>query len=366
MHTIFRISLLIAIVPFSRGWGYDGHVAVCRIAQARLNKAAAEAVRKLLPASAKGDLGILCPWPDQIRMRYPWSSALHYVNTPDNLCSYKYKRDCKDTNGATGRCVTGAIKNYTSILMNYKKPRSNLTEALLFLSHFMGDVHQPMHVGFVKDKGGNTIKVNWFGQKQVLHRVWDSSIIAKAEGGSNPSNLDKFIKNIQHKIQISLFFNLLQQRLSNAAANAVSQLLPEYANNDLGSVCSWADRVKFRYHWSSPLHYIDTPDNLCTYQYKRDCKDEDGIQDRCVAGAINNYTTQLLTYSGNSDSSSQYNLTEALLFLSHFMGDIHQPLHVGFTSDRGANTIDVHWYRRKEVLHHVSFIIINLLLFFLI
>ncbi|EYU29991.1 hypothetical protein MIMGU_mgv11b0193491mg, partial [Erythranthe guttata] len=140
---------------------------------ARLNKAAAEAVRKLLPASAKGDLGILCPWPDQIRMRYPWSSALHYVNTPDNLCSYKYKRDCKDTNGATGRCVTGAIKNYTSILMNYKKPRSNLTEALLFLSHFMGDVHQ----------------------------VWDSSIIAKAEGGSNPSNLDKFIKNIQHKIQ---------------------------------------------------------------------------------------------------------------------------------------------------------------------
>ncbi|KAL7149369.1 hypothetical protein ABFS83_05G035700 [Erythranthe nasuta] len=146
---------------------------------------------------------------------------------------------------------------------------------------------------------------------------------------------------------------LAQQRLSNAAANAVSQLLPEYANNDLGSVCSWADRVKFRYHWSSPLHYIDTPDNLCTYQYKRDCKDEDGIQDRCVAGAINNYTTQLLTYSGNSDSSSQYNLTEALLFLSHFMGDIHQPLHVGFTSDRGANTIDVHWYRRKEVLHHV-------------
>ncbi|KAG8382885.1 hypothetical protein BUALT_Bualt05G0125800 [Buddleja alternifolia] len=147
---------------------------------------------------------------------------------------------------------------------------------------------------------------------------------------------------------------IAQPRLSTKARHAVSELLPAYANNDLSQVCSWADRVKFRYHWSSPLHYIDTPDKLCTYDYKRDCKDEDGIQDRCVAGAINNYTTQLLRYGNNNDSSaSQYNLTEALLFLSHFIGDIHQPLHVGFTSDRGGNTVDVRWYRRKEVLHHV-------------
>lgn len=77
------------------------------------------------------------------------------------------------------------------------------------------------------------------------------------------------------------------------------------------------------------------------------------------------------------------NLTQALLFLAHFIGDIHQvinedlifdltkillvmvimrskmnvmvqPLHVGFTSDRGGNNIDVHWYRTKTVLHHVS------------
>ncbi|KAL6577659.1 Endonuclease 2 [Orobanche minor] len=145
---------------------------------------------------------------------------------------------------------------------------------------------------------------------------------------------------------------IAQPRLSKAAADAVSNLLPPDAQNDLSSMCSWADRVRFRYHWSSPLHFIDTPDHLCTYQYNRDCKDEDGVKDRCVAGAINNYTTQLLTY-GDATSASQYNLTEALLFLSHFIGDIHQPLHVGFTSDRGANTIDVRWFKRKSVLHHV-------------
>ncbi|KAI5677589.1 hypothetical protein M9H77_08539 [Catharanthus roseus] len=145
---------------------------------------------------------------------------------------------------------------------------------------------------------------------------------------------------------------IAQSRLSEAAAVAVKDLLPSYAEDDLGSLCSWADRVKFRYHWSSPLHYIDTPDDLCTYNYNRDCRDENGILGRCVAGAINNYTTQLLSY-GNRAADSQYNLTEALLFLSHLVGDIHQPLHVGFTSDRGGNTIDVHWYRRKAVLHHV-------------
>ncbi|KAI7745518.1 hypothetical protein M8C21_015306 [Ambrosia artemisiifolia] len=143
---------------------------------------------------------------------------------------------------------------------------------------------------------------------------------------------------------------IAQGRLGQTAADAVNSLLPEYAGGDLASLCSWADHVKFRYHWSSALHYIDTPDNLCTYQYRRDCKDEDGVTGRCVAGAIMNYTTQLLDYG---KQTSEYNLTEALLFLSHFMGDIHQPLHVGFTSDRGGNTIDVHWYTRKAVLHHV-------------
>ncbi|KAG6534411.1 endonuclease 2-like [Zingiber officinale] len=145
---------------------------------------------------------------------------------------------------------------------------------------------------------------------------------------------------------------ITQDRLSESAAAAVKELLPAYAENDLSTLCSWADTVKFRYHWSSELHYIDTPDDLCTYNYNRDCKDEDGVKGRCVSGAITNYTNQLLTY-GSSADESQYNLTEALLFLSHLMGDIHQPLHVGFTSDRGGNTIPVHWFRRKSELHKV-------------
>ena len=41
------------------------------------------------------------------------------------------------------------------------------------------------------------------------------------------------------------------------------------------------------------------------------------------------------------------------MFLAHFVGDVHQPLHVSFEEDEGGNTIMVHWYRRKANLHHV-------------
>ncbi|KAL3824091.1 hypothetical protein ACJIZ3_020120 [Penstemon smallii] len=127
---------------------------------------------------------------------------------------------------------------------------------------------------------------------------------------------------------------IAQSRLSKAAADAVSQLLPGYASNDLSSLCSWADHVKFH-----------------------------GIPDRCVAGAINNYTNQLLTYNnGNSASLCISTTLPISLYWRHSSGtsivpialnSFMQPLHVGFTSDRGGNTIDVHWYTRKAVLHHV-------------
>ncbi|AES97597.1 S1/P1 nuclease family protein [Medicago truncatula] len=76
----------------------------------------------------------------------------------------------------------------------------NLTESLLFLSHFIGDIHQPLHCGFLSDKGGNTINVQWFTTKQNLHRVWDDSIIEIELERFYDSNLGEFIDAIQNNI----------------------------------------------------------------------------------------------------------------------------------------------------------------------
>ncbi|XAR72340.1 hypothetical protein NMG60_11018947 [Bertholletia excelsa] len=196
------VASLLILSPVAHGWGIDGHLTICRIAQSRLSEAAAAAVKGLLPASADDDLGSECSWADRVKFRYHWSSALHFIDTPDKLCSYQFNRDCKDEDGVKGRCVAGAINNYTSQLLSYgsSAPEYNLTEALLFLSHFVGDIHQPLHVGFTSDKGGNTIDVHWYTRKTVLHHVWDSNIIETSEEKSYDSNVNGLIDAIQENI----------------------------------------------------------------------------------------------------------------------------------------------------------------------
>jgi hypothetical protein len=81
----------------------------------------------------------------------------------------------------------------------------------------------------------------------------------------------------------------------------------------------------------------------CQFDYARDC-----ANDWCVAGAIANYTSQLTPAGvtpklGGAGTESDQLVRESLMFLVHFVGDIHQPLHAARESDRGGNTINVHF-----------------------
>jgi hypothetical protein len=60
----------------------------------------------------------------------------------------------------------------------------------------------------------------------------------------------------------------VQKYLSEKAAAAVQALLPESAGGELSTVCPWADEVRWHYHWSSPLHYVNTP-QVCNFKYHR-------------------------------------------------------------------------------------------------
>ncbi|KAI9070599.1 hypothetical protein K1719_047438 [Acacia pycnantha] len=91
--------------------------------------------------------------------------------------------DFHDYYGNKDRCVTATIYNYTMQLRSYAGVSSvlkyNLTEALLFLSHFVGDAHQPLHLGFLGDIG-NRVKLRWYDNETNLHQVWDDMIIGSA------------------------------------------------------------------------------------------------------------------------------------------------------------------------------------------
>ncbi|XP_074587712.1 endonuclease 2-like [Curcuma longa] len=240
-HSLPSFFLLFALPAFAYGWGIDGHQMICQIAQDRLSESAAAAVKELLPAYAGGDLSALCSWADRIKFRYRWSSELHYIDTPDDLCTYNYNRDCKDEEGVRGRCVSGAITNYTNQLLTYRssadEPQYNLTEALLFLSHFMGDIHQPLHVGFTSDRGGNTIDIRWFRRKSELHSVWDKEIIETAE--------DRFYENVVEEFVDALKRNITGEwsdqvvKWEKCSNNDVT--CPDiYASESIKAACNWA------------------------------------------------------------------------------------------------------------------------------
>ncbi|CAA6668799.1 unnamed protein product [Spirodela intermedia] len=189
------ILVLLFLLPGALPWGKEGHYAICKIAEGLLSEGAQASVKKLLPTYAGGNLSALCSWADQIRhnFRWRWTGPLHYIDTPDFACNYGY---CH-------RCVAGAIYNYSAQLSASPGLNSqhgyNLTEALLFLSHFMGDIHQPLHVGFAGDEGGNTIIVRWFRRKTNLHHVWDTMIIESALKKFHGSDLSSMIQAIRTK-----------------------------------------------------------------------------------------------------------------------------------------------------------------------
>lgn len=202
-----RVFVILLLVPGIFAWGKEGHYVICKIAQGYLSQDSLAGVKKLLPDHAQGELANVCSWADEVRYNYHyrWSSPLHYVDTPDFRCNYKYCRDCHDSYGHKDRCVTGAIYNYTMQLTSGfnssdSEIKYNLTEALMFLSHFVGDVHQPLHVGFIGDEGGNTIIVRWYRRKTNLHHIWDNMIIESALKSFYNSDLTTMIQAIQRNI----------------------------------------------------------------------------------------------------------------------------------------------------------------------
>ncbi|XLR23511.1 hypothetical protein S83_051411 [Arachis hypogaea] len=108
--------------PGANAWSKEGHMITCKIAQSLLEPEATEVVHHLLPEYVKGHLSALCVWPDQIRHRYKyrWTSPLHFIDTPDDSCSFSYSRDCHDQHGVKDMCVAGTVKNFTSQLLHYR------------------------------------------------------------------------------------------------------------------------------------------------------------------------------------------------------------------------------------------------------
>ncbi|KAJ7946919.1 Endonuclease [Quillaja saponaria] len=240
--SVLLLSSGLGVMPQAQGWSKEGHIMTCQIAQALLEPEAAEAVHNLLPHYVNGNLSALCVWPDQIRhwYRYRWTSPLHFIDTLDDACTFEYSRDCHDSHGLKNMCVAGAIQNFTSQLLHYREGtgdrRYNMTEALLFLSHFMGDIHQPLHVGFTTDEGGNTIELRWFRHKSNLHHVWDREIIQTALADYYDKDIDLLLQDIEGNYTDGIWSDDVS---SWKQCNDLSSCINRWAAESINIACKW-------------------------------------------------------------------------------------------------------------------------------
>ena len=171
---IFAALLASALlVPFAaKAWSASGHRLVASLAAERLTPQAQAQVASLLQGESDPSLPGIAAWADQLRESDPdlgkRSAKWHYVNLPDGSCRYLASRDCRN-----GDCVVEAIRRQTAILADRSRFRAERAQALKFVVHFVGDVHQPLHAGFGRDRGGNDVQVNLEGKGSNLHSLWD-------------------------------------------------------------------------------------------------------------------------------------------------------------------------------------------------
>jgi hypothetical protein len=177
-----RRFLLVAgllVAGAASAWGPHGHQVVAEVAARELNPTARGEVERLLGDRAGNAMREASTWADEIRSDERWrhTGSWHYLNFERGDCSYDAKQNCRD-----GNCVVGAIEREARILADRKASKAKRANALRFVIHFVGDVHQPLHAGLGRDRGGNDVQIRYGREGGNLHGFWDQDIIRAYRG----------------------------------------------------------------------------------------------------------------------------------------------------------------------------------------
>ncbi|WP_059152369.1 S1/P1 nuclease [Novosphingobium barchaimii] len=173
-------------------WWDLGHRTVGAIAMANVKPGTRAAIRDLLrhqgeldtPKCRMGTIEDAAAWPDCIksdRGRWAYANSWHYHDQP--ICAaFDLKANCRD-----GNCAAAQIERDARLLADRKLAPVLRLEALAFLTHFVGDVHQPLHVGENEDMGGNKVKADYgIAPGRNLHSIWDGLLAERAISSAHP------------------------------------------------------------------------------------------------------------------------------------------------------------------------------------
>ena len=201
---IILAALLVAATatstPTLRAWGVSGHRVVARIAWERLTPVARSATSDLLDRGGADAFITAATWADEIRNDRPGSYNWHFVDIRVPFDTYVPSRDCPPTE--RGDCVIAALARLRGTVIDPKRPAVERTEALKFIIHFVGDLHQPLHSTDNNDRGGNDVRIlplrTQDGRNTNLHSVWDTGLI-NLSTETEPARAERLLAGLQAK-----------------------------------------------------------------------------------------------------------------------------------------------------------------------
>jgi hypothetical protein len=167
------LNLLMVKRAFS--WFDKGHRIVGMIAEAHLTAEAQKEIEKILPSGMT--LAEAAIWPDHEGRSIRDFDPLHYVSIPETASGYDQARDCPERN-----CMVEALKWFSAVIADKNAPIMTRRLALHYVAHLVGDMHQPLHTGRVKDAGGTAIQVSYKGATTNLHFFWDTNLVELETG----------------------------------------------------------------------------------------------------------------------------------------------------------------------------------------
>ncbi len=163
----------VALVPAqTNAWGKTGHRVIGQIAERYMSADAKREVHEILGTESLAEAST---WADFMR-QHPgefWqreASPYHYVTIPQG-------QTYRETGAPPQGDAITALSQFAKTLQGEDSSLEEKQLALRFIIHIVGDLHQPLHAGNGKDRGGNQFRVVYFGEASNLHRVWDEQLI---------------------------------------------------------------------------------------------------------------------------------------------------------------------------------------------
>ena len=247
-RTISIFLILLCACAYSLpalSWGQEGHRIIAKIAYDNLSKKARKQVDKIM-----GDHGMIywANWPDEIKSDTIYKESIkdgwHYQDFAGGM-SDSLVADALIHYPAEGGNLYKALDSLVHVQRTNVQCTKEMEHSLRFIVHLSGDRYCPMHMAHMDDKGGNAVKIKWFGRETNLPSVWATKLI-ESQGYSYTEYADKLEREYAWKTKA------IEQ-----ASDTELLLMSYHVTEDIYTYQSTWDGNTYHYiyHWRQPMEY---------------------------------------------------------------------------------------------------------------